>query len=235
MAVHHAICFQFELGDGNAHARAGSGVLKMHPAFDRRTARIELQIIVVDETLRHLHKRHIAGEPAIVIPIRIQSRNTVGLPGIVYRDNGEVLPRMQQFGDFAIEWSVAAFVFAYRLSVDRKNGFIVCRANMKENSAMLARLVVEVPLIPDHPFVIEQRIALSIPVARHFERGRFAEIVLHQLVVSGDRCFVQNVPVMTQFTMERKQAVGIWIDHCVPIAVQAHALAVIHVDQNCWV
>jgi len=55
---------------------------------------------------------------------------------------------------------------------------------MKENSAMLGEAGSRSPLIPDHPFVIEQRIALSIPVARHFERGRFAEIVLHQLVVS---------------------------------------------------
>src|ERR1035441_5541826 len=109
---------------------------------------------------------------------------------------------MQQLGDFAIERCEAAFVLADQGSVDRKDGFVVCRADMKKDTVMLARLVVEIPLIPDHPFVIEERIALRVPVARHSKRGRFAEIVLHQLVVTRNWRFIQHVSVVTHYMMK---------------------------------
>ena len=113
LTVHHGISFQLEFWNGDAYAGAGSGILNMHPALDRRAAMIQMQVIVVNELLRHIHKRHIPGESAVVKPIRIHGGNAVSLPGIVYRNHREVLPGMQEFGDFAIEWSEAAFVLAY--------------------------------------------------------------------------------------------------------------------------
>jgi len=93
---------------------------------------IQMQVIVVDEPFRHINERHIPGESAVVKPIRIHARNAVSLPGIVYRNYRKVLPCMQEFGDFTVKWSEAAFMLAYLASVDPEDRFVVRRANMEK-------------------------------------------------------------------------------------------------------
>jgi len=60
----------------------------------------------------------------------------------------------------------------------------------------------ETALVPDQALVIEELLALRVPVSRHLQRGRFAEVIFNQVSASRLRLGVQKVSVRFHFVMK---------------------------------
>jgi len=89
-----------------------------------------------------------------------QSVVAVGLARIVDRNDDEVFPSVQLLGGFTVEGGESPLVIAYVLPVDPDQCFIVGRAYMQKGSVMGLGLIVEIALVPDHTFVVEELVAL---------------------------------------------------------------------------
>src|SRR5690242_4828722 len=77
--------------------RAWRRALYMHPALDFRfgTA-LELESIIVDECFRHFNQRHVPRDAAVVPPIGLQCRHSIGEPSAVHGNDSEVTAVAQQ-------------------------------------------------------------------------------------------------------------------------------------------
>ena len=94
---------------------------------------------------------------------------------------------------------------------------------------MRLRRILKIALIPEQAFVIEKRIALRIPIARDFQRGRFGEIVFDQRM--SLRVSVHEIAVAAGLIVKSVEAGGVGVDDDVPVTVQANAGAMIYVDE----
>ena len=186
---------------------------------------IEVKVVVVNEALRHVDEGYIAGDAAVVEPIRRWRGNSVVLPRVIDRNHDEVLSGVQLLRGFAVEAGKAALVIADMLPVDPDQGLVVCRANMQERSVVGLGLKVEVSLVPDQAFVVEKLGALRIPVSGHLQRGRLCKIVFDQVIASRFGGAIQVKSILAQFMVEGIEPGRIWIDDVVPVAVEAHALS----------
>jgi len=128
----------------------------MHVAFDSTAIFVEVKVIVVDEGVRDGNKRDIACEATVVPPIGIQGGHAVRLAGIIYSDHGKVFAGVQRCSYIAIKRSIAAFMFAGLDTVDPDDALVVRCTNMEEGFVMGNGLEVEVALIPEQAFVVEE-------------------------------------------------------------------------------
>ena len=101
---------------------------------------------------------------------------------------------------------------------------------MQEDACVRLRRILKIALIPEQAFVIEKRIALRVPIAGDFQRGRFGEIVFDQRV--SLRVSVHEVAVTARLIVKSVEARSVRVDDSVPVAVQADAGAMIHVDEQ---
>ena len=81
-------------------------------------------------------------------------------------------------------------------------------------------LIDEVSLIPDRPFVKEERLALGIPVAGNFQLWRFAVVVLSRKRIIGLGLAIEKPAVGLFLMMEAEEAGEIGIDNGGPFAVE---------------
>ena len=63
-----------------------------------------------------------------------------------------------------------------------------------ERRGVFLGLISKVALIPDRPFIVEKRLALRIPVARHLQLGRLGKVVLDGPGVAGLGLLVEKKP-----------------------------------------
>src|SRR5208337_3965569 len=151
----------------------------MHPAFDfiSRSA-LEMKIEFINVAVWHFDKRDLAGQAAVVPPVRLQRGYAVREPGAVHGDDGEVISVSKGLRDFAIESGKTSFVFADRAAIDPEIGAIICCSNVQEDALTRSLVVLKILLVPERPFVEHQRLALGVPVTGNLQGGRFCEIVL---------------------------------------------------------
>jgi len=103
---------------------------------------------------------------------------------------------------------------------------------MQERSGVGFGLKVEIALIPDQAFVVEKLGALCIPVSGYFQCGGLCKIVFDQVIASRLGGAVQVKPILAQFVVKSIQTGLVRIDDEMPVPVEAHALPMIHIDQN---
>ena len=76
---------------------------------------------------------------------------------------------------------------------------------MQKDTRVLLGLVSEVALVPDGPFVEEERLALRVPVAGHFQLGRLGEVVLGQKRIAGLGLAVEKPAILLLFVMKAEK------------------------------
>src|ERR1035437_6228071 len=91
---------------------------------------------------------------------------------------------------------------------------------MEEDPRVFFWPISEVALVPDGSLVKEKRLTLGIPVGRHLESGRFAEVVLGGEGVTGLGFAVQEPSVGFYFMVKAEEAVEVGIDDGGPVAVE---------------
>ena len=91
--------------------------------------------------------------------------------------------------------------------------------------------VLEVLLVPDGAFVVEEVGALGVPVAGDFERGGVGEVVVLWMTV-GVEGGVHEEAVFAEILVEVVEAGGVLVDDDVPVAVEGGGGAVVDVDQE---
>ena len=193
----------------------------MHPALDDVTFRpAQMQVVLIDEGFGNLNQRDRARQPSIIPPIGFERRNAVCKARIVHRGHHKVSAGVNRGRYLAVEAGKAALVLADLLPVDPEPRSIVGRAHVQKDAGVLFGLVSEVALVPDGPFVEEERFALGVPVAGHLQLGRLGKVVLgHKLVAR--LCFAVEKPaVFFLLVMKVIEAGEIRIDDGCPVAVQ---------------
>src|SRR5579859_3770150 len=218
--------------DGDANRRTWRGAFDMHPAVDLGpVVSIKMQIEVVNELLGDFNEGDIACQAAVIPPVRLKIGDAVLMPGIVHRDHDEIRSGLNCTGDLAVERSESALMLANFPGVDPNNGVVIGGADVKEDACVRFWLVLEISLVPQQPFIIVERWALRIPVARDAQRWRFVEIIFHERTV-GQVVAVHKKAVRTVLSVESVKTRAIGIHDSVPISVEADRGAVIHVGQQ---
>jgi hypothetical protein len=91
--------------------------------------------------------------------------------------------------------------------------------------------VLEVALIPDGAFVVEELGALGVPVAGNFEGRCIGEVVILR-VAGGIERGVHEEAIFAEILMEVIEAGGVLVDDDVPVAVEGGGGAVIDIDEE---
>ena len=189
-------------GNGDSHSFALHRALNVHPTLDRRTRAIEAQIVLVDKALRHVDQGNIARNASVVPPVCIERGDAVGQSRIVDRHHNEVRACVELLRSLAVEAGESSLVIANVFTVDPDHRPVVGRANVEKCPVVGLWVEFETALVPDQALVIEELLALRVPVSRHLQRGRFAEVIFNQVSASRLRLGVQKVSVRFHFVMK---------------------------------
>jgi hypothetical protein len=116
----------------------------------------KMDVVVVDEGSGHGDEGDVAGKAAVVEPVDTDRGYAIYKASGVDGDDDEVRAGMEHCGNFAIERRVAALVVADALLVDPDVRAVVGRADVEEGAGAGFGLGVEVPLVPENAFVVEE-------------------------------------------------------------------------------
>ena len=192
-----------------------------------------MDVVVVDEGFRNRDEGDVTSEATVVEPVDANGRNAVDHAGGVDRDDYEVGARMQHGGGFTVEWRKAALVIADAFLIDPYMGTVVGRADVEEGACAGGGLEVEVALIPDHTFVVEELGHLGIPVAGHFECGCAGKVVLLIVLAHDVGTFVHAVTLIVDLTIVGiKSAAWGLIDEVVPVSIEGADRSVVYAHQK---
>src|SRR5208282_6180084 len=97
-------------------------------------------------------------------------------------------------------------VLADLLSVDPEPGAVVGCPDVEKEAGVFFGLVSKVALIPDRPFVVEERLTLGVPVARNFQGRGFAEVVLGGEWIAGLGHAVEEPAIGLLLAMKAEEA-----------------------------
>ena len=187
--------------------------------------------------VRDFDERDVAREPAVVPPIGLECWDAVGDAGVVDGENNEVFSVFEDAGDVAVEGSEAAFVLAGFFGVDPDEGAVVGGAEVEEGACVGLGGVLEVALVPDGAFVVEEVGALGVPVTGDFEGAGVGEVVVLGVAV-GVEGGVHEEAVFAEVLVEVIEAGGVLVHDDVPVAVEGGGRAVVDVDEQsglgCW-
>ena len=161
-------------------------------------------------TRRHFDQHHIAGNPAITPPVKLQRGHGVGAAHIAHFDNQKVLAVAQNRSRLEIECRESTFVFAQLLSVQINGGLVIGRAEVNKDARVRPLVIIELPPVPHRPFIEHQVFALRIPVSRNIQHGRRVEAVFDAIALAA-RLFIAK---------ETRLAVVEWIHDGAPRAVE---------------
>ncbi len=173
----------------------------------------------------------VAGEAAVVPPVGLQGGDAVGDAGVVDGEDDEVFAVLEDAGDLAVEGSEAAFVLADFFGVDPDEGAVVGGAEVEEGAGVGLGGVLEVLLVPDGAFVVEEVRALGVPVAGDLEGGGVGEVVVLRMAV-GVEGGVHEEAVFAEILVEVVEAGGVLVDDDVPVAIEGGGGAVVDVDEE---
>ena len=221
-----------EFGDADGDGGASGGAFDVDVAFDEGVVgAAEVQVVVVDELRGDLDEGDVAGEAAVVPPIGLEGGDAVGDAGVVDGEDDEVVAVLEDAGEFAVERGEAALVLADFLGVDPDESAVVGGADVEEGAGAGFGGVLEVALVPDGAFVIEELGALGVPVAGDLECGGFGEVVVLRVAV-GVEGGVHEEAVFAENLVEVVEAGGVLVDDDVPVAVEGGGGAVVDVDEE---
>ena len=126
----------------------------VYPTLDDGLApALQMQVEVVDELFRHFDERNIAGQAAIIPPVRLQRWDAVGQAGVVDCHHDKIPALFEQAGHLAVEGSKSALVLADLLPIHPYVGPVVRRAHMKKHPRSRFALVRKILLIPHRTLV----------------------------------------------------------------------------------
>jgi hypothetical protein len=231
--VNDDLCFGVKLGNGNGDRGAGGSAFDMDITFDQVVVgAAEMQIVIVDELRWNFDERDVASKAAIVPPVGLQGGNAVGDTGVVDGEDDEVAAVFEGTGNIAIEWSEAAFVLTDFLGVNPDESTVVGGADVEESAGLGPGSVLEVLLIPNGAFVVEELGSLRVPVARNLKRGGDSEVVVLGMAVGVERG-VHKEAVFAEILMKIVEACGVLIDDSVPVFIQGDGGAMVHINKKC--
>ncbi len=181
--------------------------------------------------VRDFDEGDVAREAAVVPPVGLEGGDAVGDAGVVDGEDDEVFAVLEDAGDVAVEGSEAALVLADLFGVDPDEGAVVGGAEVEEGAGAGFGGVLEVALIPDGAFVVEEFGALGVPVAGNLEGGGVGEVVVLGMTV-GVEGGVHEEAVFAEILVEVVEAGGVLVDDDVPVAVEGGGGAVVDVDEE---
>jgi hypothetical protein len=190
-------------------------------------------VVIVDECLGHGDERNVARKAAVVEPVDADGWNAIDEPRGIDGNNYEVGAGMQHRGHFAVEGGVSALMVADALLVHPNVRAVVGCADVEKRARARLGLNVEVALVPENAFEVEELGNLRIPVAGNLDGGRGSKIVLlvvlaHQVGVS-----IQCVSVVVDLAVAQIQlSGGRGVDEVVPVAVKTGDGAPIDADEE---
>ena len=109
---------------------------------------------------------------------------------------------------FAIERCVATLVVANAPLVDPNVRTVVGCSCMEKRTRVRLGRGVEISLVPDHPFVVEQLRHLRIPVARNSQCGSSSKIVFLIVLAHDVRVLVQGVGLVIDLPVRSVERTG---------------------------
>ena len=109
---------------------------------------------------------------------------------------------------------------------------IIGGADVKENARMFLGLISEIALVPDGAFIVEERFALRVPVAGHFQFGSCGEVVFGGKGIVGLSFAIQKPAIGLDLVMKTEEAVEVWIDDGGPFAVERSGWAAISAGKD---
>ena len=122
---------QSEFRNLNRDRSVHSCAREVRPKCQRRAwAALQLQRVVVDEDIGRFDQGDIACQSAVVPPIGIQCWDAVTRALVVDANDREVIPLVQQAGDFTVERGESAFVVASLLAIHPKSRNVIRCADM---------------------------------------------------------------------------------------------------------
>jgi hypothetical protein len=119
----------------------------------------------------------------------------------------------------------------FLVAIDPHKRAIVRRSKVQEYPLARSFLVLEISPVPQRPFVEHQQFALRIPISGNVQRGRTCEVVLDRLCGFG-LGQVSCKSAASCLPIRVVQTISIRIDDHVPLAIEAHAIPVIHGSQH---
>jgi hypothetical protein len=125
----------------------------------------QVYVVIVDEGFGDRDEGDVACESPVVKPVNADRWDAIDEPSGVHGDDDEVGSPVEDGCDFAIEWSVAAFVIADALLVDPNVGTVIGCTDVEEGAGTSFGLCVEVSLVPEDALVIEELRDLGVPIA----------------------------------------------------------------------
>src|ERR1017187_45274 len=92
------------------------------------------------------------------------------------------------------------------LPVNPEPGTIVSRADVEKEARMFLGLVSKIALIPDRSLVGEERRILRVPIAGHFQLGRFGKVVLDGPRIGWHCLLVEEPAVFLLLVMKAEES-----------------------------
>ena len=190
---------------------------------------VELDAVVLDESLLDRHEEHVASDAAVVPPVEDIGRNGFWMALVIDLHNHIVLSFFQSIGDVEVERREATEVSALLLAVDIDHGFVVDSAEIEQHALVGLWLIVEGATEPYSALVEEETFVLNVPVARNVHLVGGVEIVFYQferrflmsIEEEAPRRFFHSVVVEADFLL---------VDDVTPFSVErSHVLTAIDV------
>ena len=153
-----------------------------------------------------LDERDIARKTAVVPPICLQSGNAIFVTRVIDRGDHKVITRADCRSDIAVETCEAAFALADLLFIEPEPGVVVRRAWMKEDTRALFALISEVAFVPNRTLIVEERLALGVPVGWDFEFGSFGKVIFDGKWIAGLGFLIEEPSILLFFVMKAEEA-----------------------------
>ena len=194
-------------------------------------AAFELKRVVVNVGVGEFDQGDGAGDATVIPPVGLDGGNAVDGALVIDGGDDEVVSIFHDTGDLAVERREAAFVIADMLVIDEDVSGVIDRAEVDEEVRVRLRVVLEVALIPEQAFEVEERIFLGVPVAGNVEGGRSGEVILNERT-AGDVVRIFRVAVQAGVVGVRSPAFTVRVGDVVPGSVETGLCAVVDVDEQ---
>jgi len=125
---------------------------------------------------------------------------------VIDRGDHKVITRADCRSDIAVETCEAAFALADLLFIEPEPGVVVRRAWMKEDTRALFALISEVAFVPNRPLIVEERLALGVPVGWDFEFGSFGKVIFDGKWIAGLGFLIEEPSILLFFAMKAEEA-----------------------------
>ena len=116
----------------------------------------QMYVVIVDEGRGDGDEGNVTSKSAVIEPVDTDGGNAIDQPSRVHGDDDEVGSGVEDGSDLAIERRVAAFVIADPLLVHPNVRTVIGCTDVEEGAGTSFGLCVEVSLVPEDAFVVEE-------------------------------------------------------------------------------